>query len=336
MGQRSRTRDVPALESGDAVITNALTVDASTLRRILAQRTLIIVDRPGEGYIQRLQREIDQAFGLEAATAAPDVTILSYQDYQTETETLTETTPDQWLIFMNIRKTEDKKRLLSEMRRSKQSFIFLSNIYKIEKVADLEKLKLRILPVREDSGLARSTLSFGRNHEIIFAGEQHLKAPGFSIAVDQDLTVPCIIATESEEQKAEALAALERTKLAKKGTADLSEYLGKKKWALVLTYDEIVAQIRGAAFAEVQALTASVLSYDCTDKTAQLLAMHQIALNVFSLSTTQTKGRVTKIIDTLPAYGINLLTNAQHLATHLATTRKTRTQHPKAQHPKAQ
>ncbi|KAI5191565.1 hypothetical protein NECID01_1515 [Nematocida sp. AWRm77] len=305
--RKARRRETPPYEKGDLILTNTTEIEKELLSQISPESTLVVVDKPAEKYLEKVRQDTEELLGKERVSEDParGVSFCTLADFKRE-KTLHSAAQD--YVFVNIRSKKDKKSVTEKMHAHKKRYFFLSNAYKIEKTDSLEHLGInRVLPKKEDFGLLRSARSFGRTHEVIFGGDKHLKDSACTIAIEQEITIPCIVAVEKEEDIERVCETVEKVKaLEGKTTADISEYLQKKKWVYVATYSALLKGISTSSFSPLREATQSILSYDATDKSAYLLSMHQLSLQVFSLCTTQDRGKVLKILDTLPQYGINL------------------------------
>ncbi|KAI5186489.1 hypothetical protein NEHOM01_1501 [Nematocida homosporus] len=231
-------------------------------------------------------------------------------------------------VFININRTAAKEKILQTMThlshsnsthsnstQSKPVFFFYSNVYKLESISKLQQLSFnRILPKKEGFGLARSLRAFGRTAEVIFAGQPHLKPNAFLVALDRDITVPCLVVANSATSLDTAAATIQRLPLlANKTTTSLPEFVAKRAWILLLTYEDLPGLINGPFFDDLRSLVQSLVAFDCTDKIRTVLNMHQLSTHVFSLCTTQDRTRAKYMTHSLPDFGINLEPTAQHL-----------------------
>jgi len=328
--KKARTREMPEYAPEDFVITDTTEIDRELVEKIGIENVWIVVDKPADGYLERVSKWIEKEFAIKRAdicrvdedlkenpleqqkneaesssfrSKGPVISTLS--GYKRKRENYSENLA---VLFVNIRKQEDKQRVVKECRNRKKPFYFLSNAYKIENIPEIEKLDIkRILPKVENFGLAKSTRSFGREHEIVFCGAPPLKPNGFLIAMEKNALVPCIVVVEEEKSKKQAVDILKRIHLLANRTTDsVEEYVDKKKWVLITTYAQILRTIRTEKFQRIRETTKSVISYDSTDKTSHLLAMHQLAKKVFTICTTQDRGKAKNIVEILPKFGIAL------------------------------
>ncbi|KAI5192129.1 hypothetical protein NEMIN01_1825 [Nematocida minor] len=327
MGKERRCREIPSYEKGDIMLREDRLVGSKLLQEIDIKKAAIVVDKPSHGYLEEIKEEVKEQY--------PDIEI-SLVDESAENSSssnmpaegsLILCTYSQYLkdrsiensrshiVFVNIRKSADKETIISEGKKKEYSFYFVSNIYKIESTEELKKIGVkRVLPLKEGFGLARSSLAFARTHEIIFAGAPHLRRNAFVIALERNITVPCIVLTEKESEIEDVQEAIDSVgSLVNKSTADISEYLSRKKWIFITTHAELLKIIRRSTFKTVRSITKCVVAYEGTDRTMHLIAMHQTAQHVFSMITTKDRGKSKKIVEILPKYGIILEEHAEIL-----------------------
>lgn len=317
MPTKQRKRDVPEYETGDLVITDAFLLDSWTAKCFSSNSSLVVVDKPADTYMQKLSEHIganvykekapgseqqkdSESKGFLDASAPLLCTLQQYKNHKAPLGCRSR------VLFMNLRKPEEKRQLLALARRSAACTVFLSNIYKLESTEEAAKIKYnRVLVVKNGFGLVRSQQALARTHRFIFAGAPHLKSSAFVLEMRQSIRVPCIVAVHDEasvEKVREALEPVEE--LAGRITKNPEEYRGK--WILVVTYSQLPRLIRSEHFENTRNRTESLLSYDASDKKIDLLAMLQLCNNVVSLGTTQDRARMKRIMDSLPEYGAAL------------------------------
>ncbi|KAH9385993.1 uncharacterized protein NEMAJ01_0889 [Nematocida major] len=321
MQKEKRCRDVPAHESGDMILREDFLVGEKLLREIEIGRSVIVVDRPCKDYLNDIAAEISavypsQEVAVVCGRSEPEkfkgTVVCPYSVY----------TSRPWIsegkvcfVFVNIRKTQDKRAIMLQKAEAGEAFYFVSNVYKIESMKELEKAGIpRVLPVKTGFGLARSPVAFARRHEIIFSGASHLKRSAFIIALERDITVPCIVVADSASEMEEVEECIERVPaLRGKCSQSMCEYAEKKKWVWITTHADLKKKIEQGGLKRLKEITSSVIAYAATDRTPYLLDMHKVSQSVFSVTTTKDRGKSKKIVEVLPRYGIILEETAEHM-----------------------
>lgn len=324
MSKLPRARSVPPLESGDIIVGESMGVEKEILEQINVLNAMFVIEKPCKSLLERISKQIKEMnpetniINIKTKEDIKDIKdiqneckkntnvyILAYSLYPQIKEKVLEKPT---VIFMNIQGSRRRKRIVADAKKKECKFYFVSNIYKIENISKLEKSKIgRILFIKAGFGLARTANAFGRKHETVFVGAPHLKQSGFCFALYENVTTPCIIVGRKEESLVQIEEALSRIdKLCNKHTRSLNEYIDGKKWFILMTYQDLLQMIISAEFEKVSTKTASIFSYDATDRTSLLLAMHQVAKSVVSLFTTEDRGKGKKIAASLPSYGINI------------------------------
>lgn len=320
-----RCREIPLYEKGDMMLREDSRIGKKLLKEIDIKNTAIIIDKPADGYLEEVKKEVQQIYSnieicvineideKETEEFRKDQLVICVYSHYLKTRIIQKEKAH--LIFVNIRKTADKKEIVLEGKEYAYSFYFVSNVYKIENIEDLEKVGInRIHTLKKGFGLARSPLAYAKTHEIVFAGAPHLKRNAFIIALERNVTVPCIIATENKEEIKEAEEAVNTlSALAGKSTRNIKEYLEGKKWIYITTHTELLKTIRKSIFIPIKEITKCGIAYSGTDKTMYLIAMHQIAQHIFTMITTKDRGKSKKIVEILPKYGIILEEHAEVL-----------------------
>ncbi|KAI5171879.1 hypothetical protein NEFER03_1144 [Nematocida sp. LUAm3] len=333
MQKRSRTRDLPIYQNKDIILTEELGIEHTLLSQVDPKSLLIVVDTPSSSYLARIKEDITNTYPNNSISLftsqedtptqseelpLSDIIISSFSEYfSLSNKTLQLKT--HW-IFMNIQNKLEKKKAIKHAEKLKHNIYFVSNIYKLEDINQLQRLGLRIIPKKEGFGWARSINAFGRFHEIVFAGAPHLKSSAFLIAMDRNATVPCIIAVEKEETIAHVRELLNShsSPLREKETESIEEYVSKKKWVLLTSQKKLSSLIFSEDFQKIQSMTQSLVSYDCIARTSSLLAMHQLSKTIFSISTTADRGKAQKISQMLPVYGVNMGETAEAILKSVA------------------
>lgn len=314
-------------ETGNIMLREDSKIGKKLLKEVDIRKTAIIIDKPADRYLDEVKKEVIEIYPdvnicvidgkdkqkiMDSEIKEEEAVICEYAEYL-KIKSIREGKTH--LIFVNIRKLGDKKRIILEGRGKEYAFYFVSNVYKLENLEELRKISInRVHILKKGFGLARSPLAFARKHEIVFAGASHLKRNAFIIALERNVTVPCIIVAEDEEGMKEVEEAIDALKtLEGKSTRDEKEYLKGKKWVYITTHRDLLRTIRKNTFIPIKEITKCVLAYSGTDKTMHLIAMHQVAQNIFTLITTKDRGKSKKIVETLPKYGIILEEHAEAL-----------------------
>lgn len=303
--KKPRQREIPPYESGDIILREDFLIGDKLLSEVEIDKTLIVIDNPSKGYLEEVEQEVAEMFS-ERNNGRITCT---YKEYAKKTEVKE---GKEYFIFLNIRKAADKRSIIE---KEKQKYYFVSNVYKIENTEQLRQTEIkRVLPVKEGFGLVRSPVAFARTHEIVFVGAPHLKRNGFIIALERNITVPCIVTVATEKEIEEVEECIERVKaLGSKYTTALEEYTEKKKWIYIVTDKNLKKEVAEGSLKKLKEITKSVIAYTATDSTSQLLTMHQVSQSVFSLTTTQDNGKTKKIVKILPKYGVILEEVAQEM-----------------------
>ncbi|OAG33175.1 hypothetical protein NEIG_01600 [Nematocida sp. ERTm5] len=325
MEKKGRHREVPAYEAGDMILREDTSIDQKLLKEVKIQQTIVVVDSPCKGYLEEVKKEITDLFPTDTLTLidesakieVPDkgiegIILCTYNAYVSK-DALSK--GKEYFIFVNIRRSIDKKEIISQNEKRGTHYYFVSNVYKIESTQELARAGIkRTLPIKNGFGLARSPVAFTRRHETIYAGAPHLKRNAFIIALERNITVPCIITTETEKEIEEVVESIERVEsLVSRHTTELSEYLERKKWMYILTHGDLCKRIKEGHLLELKKITKSSMAYSATDKTIYLMTHHQITQSVFTMMTTKDRGKIKKIVEILPRYGIILEESAEEL-----------------------
>ncbi|EHY64398.1 hypothetical protein NERG_02569 [Nematocida ausubeli] len=325
MEKKSRNREIPVYEAGDMILREDTSIDEKLLKEIEISKTVVVIDSPCKGYLEQMQKEITDLFPeatvslitentkIEAAESEIEGTVLcTYTAYAGKC-VIAKGKKD--FIFVNIRRSMDKKEIISQNEKRGTRFYFVSNVYKIESTQDLERAGIkRILPIKNGFGLARTPIAFTRRHEIVYAGASHLRRNAFIIALERNITVPCVITAETADEVQEVIESIERVEtLMTRHTTEIGEYLERKKWIYILTHADLCKKIKEGFLTDLKKITKSSMAYGATDKTVYLMSLHQIAQSVFTMVTSKDRGKAKKIVEVLPRYGIILEEGAEEL-----------------------